>query len=373
MNNTIIKKKIVFITLSLEGGGAEKILSRLIINLHNEFNIVLVTFYNKGRYLEELLSLPGLEYHCINAEHGNTISFAFRLRKIIKKASPDKILSFLYYPNIVTYLSQLGLNTPLVLSERSNHRLYLTSSFKHKVWNWLLHKAYRKATSIITVSEESKAAIAYDFRVSEEKIHTIFNGLYFQLLDRLKNEPVTDFIFDMDLKYILAVGSINKAKNYTLLIESFSILHSKHENTRLIILGKGELENEINELIIRLNLRDIIYMAGYRDNPYKYMKLASCYVLSSSWEGFPNSLLEAMYLNGHVVSTNCPTGPSEIISANKDGLLCKMNNPEELATSLEKMCFDENFRNYVFENSRRKIAKFDEQIMVNEYRDLLLN
>ena len=366
-----MKRKIVFITLSLDGGGAEKILSRLVVNLHNEFDIVLVTFYRKGRYLEELLSLPGLEYHCLDAEHGNTLSFALRLRKIIKKASPDKILSFLYYPNIVTYLAQSGFNTPLVFSERSNHRLYLANSFKHKIWKWLLQRAYIKATSIITVSDGSRSAIASDFRVSDKKIHTIFNGLNFPLLDKLRNEQVTDFKTD-NLCYILAVGSINKAKNYPLLIESFSILHSRHERTRLIILGKGELEDEINELITQLNLHEAIYMAGYCDNPYKYMKFASCYVLSSSWEGFPNSLLEAMYINGHVVSTNCPTGPSEIISHNEDGLLCEMNNREELASAMEKMCFDENFRKYVFENSRRKIAKFDERIMVQEYRHLLL-
>ena len=234
-----MKKKIVLITLSLEGGGAEKILSRLIVSLHDEFYIVLVTFYSNGRYLKELLSIPGLEYHCINAEHGNTLSFAIRLRRIIKKASPTKILSFLYYPNIVTYLSQIGCDTPLILSERSNHRLYLTISFKHKIWKWLLRKAYRKAESIITVSNASKASIISDFKVPHEKIHTIYNGLSFPLLDQMKKEPVTDFEFRKDVDYIIALGSLTKAKNYPLLIKSFSILNSKNKNTRLIILEKG--------------------------------------------------------------------------------------------------------------------------------------
>ena len=366
-----MKKKIVLVTLSLDGGGTEKILSRLISNLYNEFDIVLVTFYRKGRYLEELLTLPGLDYHCINAEHGNTLSFAMRLRRIIKAVSPGKVISFLYYPNIVTYLSLIGFSIPFIPSERSNHRLYLTSSFKHKVWRWLLNKAYGRASSIITVSNESKTAIMSDFHVPDEKIHTIFNGLSFPLLDRLKVEPVVDFDFKKGINYILAVGSLTKAKNYPLLIESFSVLYSKHKQTMLIIIGKGELENEINELITRLKLNELIHLTGYCDNPYKYMKFASCYVLSSSWEGFPNSLLEAMYINGHVVSTNCPTGPSEIISHNEDGLLCEMNNKEELAAAMEKMCFDEDFRNYVFENSRKKIGKFDEQIMVREYQTLL--
>ena len=367
-----MKKKIVFITLSLEGGGAEKILSRLIVNFHDEFDIVLITFYHRGRYLKELLSVPGLEYHCINAEHGNTFSFAIRLRRLLKKISPAKVVSFLYYPNIVTYLSQLGLNVPLIFSERSNHRLYLTGSFKHKVWKWLLRKAYGKAKSVITVSNESKAAIISDFRIPGEKLYTIYNGLSFPLLDKMKEEPVTDFEFPKEFDYIIAVGSLNKAKNYPLLIKSFAVLNSKYKSKQLIILGKGELENELNNLIAKLNLRDVVHLIGYRNNPYAYLKHASCYVLSSSWEGFPNSLLEAMYINGHVISTNCPTGPSEIILNNVDGLLCEMDNPEELANSIEKMCFDENFRKYVFENSRKKIAKFDESTMISEYRKLFL-
>ena len=365
-----MKKKIVLVTLSLGGGGAEKILSRLILNLHNDFDIVLVTFYRKGRYLEELVSLPGLEYHCLNAENGNTLSFAIRLRKIIKIASPDKVLSFLYYPNIVTYLCMTGTDIPLILSERSNHRLYLTNSFKHRVWKWLLGKAYLKATSIITVSNESKTTIVSDFNVTAEKICTIYNGISFPLLDRLKAEPIDDFTFRKDTKYVIAVGNFSPAKNYLLLLESFNLFHSRYKSTSLIILGTGELENEIRNRIILLGLSDAIHLLGYCQNPYKYLAAATCYVLSSQWEGFPNSLLEAMYINGHVISTNCPTGPSEIISHNEDGILGRLNNPEDLAVAMERLCFDEEVRNYIFKNSRIKIAKFDEKIMIDKYREI---
>jgi glycosyltransferase involved in cell wall biosynthesis len=365
-----MKEKIVLVTLSLGGGGAEKILSRLILNLHNDFDIVLVTFYRKGRYLEEILSLPGLEYHCLNAENGNTLSFAIRLRRIIKMASPGKVLSFLYYPNIVTYLSLTGIDIPLILSERSNHRLYLTTTFKHRVWKWLLNKAYRRASSIITVSNESKTTVVNDFKVAPEKIRTIYNGISFPLLDRLKAEPIDDFTFRKDIKYVIAVGNFSQAKNYLLLIESFSLFHSKHKSTSLTILGTGELENEIRKRIISLGLSDVIHLLGYCQNPYKYLAAATCYVLSSQWEGFPNSLLEAMYINGHVISTDCPTGPSEIISNNEDGILCRLNNPEDMAVAMERLCFDEEVRKYIFKNSRIKIAKFDEKIMIDKYREI---
>lgn len=367
-----MKKKLVFITLSLEGGGAEKIITRLLFLLSGEFKIELVTFYKRGRYLNEVLSIPDLEYHCLNAETGNTISFALRLRKIILNASPHKVISFLYYPNIVTYLALVRLNIPYILSERSNHRLYFTGSVKHKIWKVLLKKAYFKASAIISISNENKTAISSDFNVPVEKIFTVYNGLSFSDLDRLKEEPVTDLEFKKDNYYIVAVGNLTRAKNYPLLIESFSILHSKNTRTRLIILGQGEMGNRIRALINKLNLQDAVLLKGYTVNPYSYLRNASCYVLSSDWEGFPNSLLEAMYVCGHVVSTDCPTGPSEIISNNEDGLLCRMNDPKELSSAMERMCFDNDFRNYVYENSRRKIAKFDEQIMVKEYRTLFL-
>ncbi len=364
--------KLLIIAQHLEGGGAEKILYRLILNLHNEIDISLVTLYERGRYLPEIREMEGVEYDCIHAELGNTFTFALRLRKILKDKKPDKVLSFLYYQNILTSLALTGLDILFIPSERSNHRIYLSTSLKHRVWKWLLGKAYRRASAIITVSNESKAAMISDFKLPGEKIHTIYNGISFSLIDRLKEETVTEFDFESDIVHIVAVGSLNKAKNYPLLITSFSILHFHHKNTKLVILGSGEMEDQIKELIVQSGLSDAVYLMGYCSNPYKYLKHASCYVLSSKWEGFPNSLLEAMYITGHVISTNCPTGPSEIISHELDGLLCEMDNPEELTKAMEKMCFDADFRKIVFQNSREKISRFDEKIMINKYRDLLL-
>jgi glycosyltransferase involved in cell wall biosynthesis len=228
------------------------------------------------------------------------------------------------------------------------------------------------ASSVITVSSESGKTIASDFNIPGNKVHTIYNGLSFPLLDELKSEKVTEFSFRPDVKYILAVGSINRAKNYGLLLESFSIVYSRHKNVQLIILGKGDLEDEVRSHADSIDLKDVVHLQGYNSNPYKFMSAASCYALSSRWEGFPNSLLEAMYVNGHVVSTDCPTGPSEIISNNVDGILCSADNAEELAEALEKMCFDDDFRRKVFENSRKGILKFDETIMINRYKELIL-
>lgn len=367
-----MKNKIVFITLSLEGGGAEKVLTQIIHNLYNDFDIVLITFYNRGRYLPEILANPCVVYQCINAETGNTLSFATRIRRIIKRENPSKVISFLYYPNIVTYLSLLFSDIPFIVSERSNHRLYLTNSFKHKIWKFLLKRAYARASSVVSVSAGLAKSIATDFKLPTDKIVTIYNGLSFPHLNKMKDEAVTEFRFRNNISYILAVGSLNKAKNYELLITSFDILRRRNNMVELLILGKGEMEKEVRNQIGSLDLDDVIHLPGYCQNPYKFMAAARCYVLSSRWEGFPNSLLEAMYINGHVVSTDCPTGPSEIITNGEDGILCEPGNPDDLALALEKMCFDDDFRSKVYENSRKTILKFDENIMVSRYKELFL-
>jgi GalNAc-alpha-(1->4)-GalNAc-alpha-(1->3)-diNAcBac-PP-undecaprenol alpha-1,4-N-acetyl-D-galactosaminyltransferase len=366
------KFRLLIVAQHLEGGGAERILSRLILNIYMEMDITLVTLYDRGRYLEQVKLLNGIEYKCIHAERGNTLNFVRRLRKIVSDNKPDKVLSFLYFQNILTYLALKGMNIPFILSERSNHRLYFTNSLKHRIWKLLLKNAYRRAQNIITVSGESKSAIISDFKPATDKVHVIYNGLSYSQLDKLKEEPVTEFEFRADENYIIAVGSLSKAKNYPLLISGYSILHSRHKNTELIVIGKGEMECAIREIVAQKGLDSVVHFMGYCTNPYKYLNKASCYVLSSSWEGFPNSLLEAMYINGHVISTDCPTGPAEIITHNFDGLLCEPDNPEELANAMGKMCFDEDFRKKVFENSRIKIATFDEEKMIREYRDIIL-
>ena len=365
------KKNIAIVTLSFDGGGAEKILLRIVKNLANELNFHIITFYDKGIYLDEIKTLSHVKYTCIHAEKGNTLSFAWRIRKVFASTRPDRVLSFLYYPNIVTFLALSGSGILHFPSERSNHQKYLTKSFKHKIWKWLLKRTYNKAFKIITVSENSKKLIQEDFNVLPTKLINIYNGISFPMLDTLKAEPISDFRFDQDTKYIISVGNLYPVKNYPLLIESFDLVHSKFPNTRLLIIGKGDQEKVLRDIVLSKNLTNSVFLLGFMKNPHAFVSKASCYVLSSNFEGFPNSLLEAMYVNGHVISTDCPTGPSEIISTMKDGILCPLTNSQALADAMEKMCFDENFREFVYINSRKKIIQFDETIMISNYLNLL--
>jgi len=365
-----MKKKIAFITLSFDAGGAEKIFSRLISNLYNEYELVIIAFYARGVHFDTIRNLP-VKIFSLYAEQGNTINFIIRLRKILKKEKPLAIFSFLYYPNLVTFLAKLGLPIYHFPSERSNHRVYLTNSIKHKIWKILIKLSYGQSKKVIALSNVMKRFIAKDFEIQPDRISVIYNGINFNELEELASQPVNDFIFSSENKTIVAVGRHTEAKNYPLLIKAFQLLNNKHKNTQLIILGSGELQGQTKALVEELNLNQHIHLMGFRSNPHAYVSKADGYVLSSKWEGFPNALIEAMYINGHVVSTDCPTGPAEMITDKIDGLLCPNNDIAALAEALEKICFDQDLRNTVYKNSRITIQKFDEQTMIEHYKKLV--
>jgi len=363
------KKKIIFVTLSYAGGGAEKIFTRLLENLHENFNIISVTFTSDGIYYDKIKNLP-IKKYVLRKKINNTILYACRLRKIIKKEQPYKVISFLYYPNIIVFLASIFLKVNLILCERSNHRIYFKNTIKHKIWKFLLKQSYKKSQFVISVSNKIKQFITEDFKITEKKIKVIYNGINFDQLDKFSSIENKTF-FDDKIINIISVGRITEAKNYPLLINSFALLTKKYSNIHLHIVGDGELKNKIQDLIKEKQLEDKITLWGFVKNPYPLMKKADCFVLSSKWEGFPNVLLEALYLNGHIVSTDCDTGPAEIITHEYDGLLSPIDEPVKLAKNIERMIFDKSLREKVFNNSRFTIKKFDEKNMIENFKKIL--
>lgn len=363
-------RKLLFLILNLDGGGSEKIFTRLVSNLCHMHDIVVVTFYEQGIFLSEIKALP-VRYYSISANNDNTLRFARRLRKILRQERPEKVISFLYYPNIISFLALIGLRIKHIPSERSNHRMYLTRSIKHIIWKNMLRHAYQKSIKIVALTERIKNFIIEDFRISDKKIDVIHNGLNFDVIGKLADEEIPGTIFNTHNKNIVAVGRFTEAKNYPMLIEAFNILHEKHPETRLHIIGSGELQENIREYVKHKNLEKVINLPGFQKNPYSYIKRADCYVMSSKWEGFPNALAEAMFINGHVVSTDCPTGPADIITHEHDGLLSASDDAEKLSENLERMLYDDDLRHKLYNNSRISIQRFDEKNMIDKYRKII--
>ncbi len=366
-----MKKKILFTILNLGQGGAEKVFTTLVENLNNDFEISVVVFFNSGYYEERIRQLKNVNLFVINTKIPNTLAYALSFRKLIKQIRPDKIISFLWYPNIISYLANINLNIPHIPTEHSIHRIYLTNSIKGQIWRFLLKKTYKNANKIIPVSKQMKLIICEDFSIHKEKVMSIYNGIDFKKIKLLAKESITDFQFIPSCKYIIAVGRLCEPKNYHLLLKSFSHITKEDPNIHLIILGDGELKIQLTKQALNLGITETTHFLGFKSNPFKYLAKSDVYVLSSKWESFSLSLIEAMFANGHVVSTNCPTGPPEIITHNEDGLLVENNNEVELTKGLKQMLFNIELRDTVFINSKEKALSFDYQIMLKKYKSVL--
>jgi glycosyltransferase involved in cell wall biosynthesis len=365
-----MKQKVLLTTLNFKGGGAEKIFTSLIENLCNDFDLVVVTFSNEGRHADVIQKYP-VTYYNLSGSSNNTLLYILRLRKIIKQEKPLSILAFLYYPIIISFFARLGLKTDLIPSERSNYRLYLNKSLKHKLYYFILKRCYAGAKRVGVLTQHMKQQLISDFGVKENRISVIYNGINFNKLDNAYSPNEIKYTFRPDITTLIAVGRLTLQKNYPLLLKAFHSFCNKYENSELLILGDGDNEKELKQMAKNLGIDKKVFFLGYCNNPVPYLKHSRCYILSSNWEGFPNALIEAMYANGHVISTDCPTGPSEIITHNVDGILCPIDNAETLAQAMGKMSFDEPFRQMVYKNSRSKVMAFSEQQMIEAYRNLL--
>jgi glycosyltransferase involved in cell wall biosynthesis len=133
--------------------------------------------------------------------------------------------------------------------------------------------------------------------------------------------------------HILSVGSLTPQKNYHLLIKAFSKI-SKKLNAKLVILGEGKLRPSLQSLILELGLKDKVLLAGFADNPYPWYLTADVYVLSSDWEGLPTVLIEALESGLPIVSTDCESGPKEILENGRYGKLVPMNDINAMSDAI---------------------------------------
>ncbi len=212
---------LVFFTNNLGSGGAEKVMLTLVNYFCRIHKVTVVTIDSGGYYYEMLRDLP-IEYHHIKKGKGNTLSYILSFNKILRQSQTDIVFSFLWFPNIINAFANLFSNRKVILSERSNHRIYLSETFKKRfIWKNLLRLAYFRANKIVPNSSRMANYIQQDFNCKLKKIRFIHNGIDFEELERLQSEPVDDYVFDSHYKYIAAVGRLFTPKNYFYLLEVF--------------------------------------------------------------------------------------------------------------------------------------------------------
>jgi len=351
--------KILFITSSLSSGGAERVLSTLANHWSKKgwnIDVFILSTEKKFYPLNDNIKL----YHSKKHYDNSILNYTRQLldiRKTIQKVQPTIIISFLDLMNISTLIASIGIQIPILISERNNF-----DTLKGKHWRILRRLSYPFSSGMVVQS-------SYDFKQYD----------YVKSKQIIANPLDEKLLLDVSLKdkekYIIAVGSLTHQKGFDMLIEALANIEMKE--WKCLILGEGEERDNLNAQIHQHQLENHVQLMGEKKEIFNYYKKASIFVLSSRYEGFPNVLNEAMAHGCTAVAFNCKTGPSEMISHEENGLIADAENIQDLTLNINKAMKNPTLRETIFynaiknreKNSLTKIAHQWEEYL-NEIKEL---
>lgn len=248
---------------------------------------------------------------------------------------------------------RLGTNLSTALKDKSGLRRWLRFGTSRML--------YPMADRIVAVSRGVAEDVARFSRLPADRIRVIPNPVLWPGIQEAAREPVEHPWLDGECHPVLvAAGRLTPQKDFSTLIRALARIR-EHRKVRLIILGEGRQRVELEALIRHLGLEGAVDMPGFVSNPYRFIGRADAFVLSSAWEGSPNVLTEALSLGVPVVSTNCPSGPGEILQEGAIAPLAEVGDHEDLARATFQVLDEpppaEQLRNAVVDYSAEKSAK----------------
>jgi glycosyltransferase involved in cell wall biosynthesis len=328
-------KQLALFSPSLRAGGAEQVMVTLANGLAERgVRVTLLLARCEGPFLTQVD--PAVRVVDLNAKKVSGSIFA--LARYLRRECPAALLSFQTHANLIAIAARSLARVPvrLVVSERSS----LTGSgaqtmgFKNRVVRLLSRAGYRKADAISVVAEAMVDEVTRLARLPAGRVVCIPNPIITPAMPKLADEP-TDHPFARrpGPPLIVSAGRLAPEKDFPTLLRAFAILRRQLE-AKLLILGEGSSRSVLEALVRELELENDVDLPGFRPNPFPYLKSASLYVLSSKFEGLPGSLIQAMAVGTPVVSTDCRTGPAEILEGGRWGKLVPVGGTEALAAAM---------------------------------------
>lgn len=369
-----MKKKIAFYLPNLNNGGGQKVILNLMQGLeHEHFEVYLLLGSVQGEYLQHIPN----HVNVVNINARQQVFAIVNLAKRLKDIKPHILFSHGLGCNINVLLIKriCGFQTKIITIEHNKMDMFLEErrkfSFLRKrlfdLRYFLAGFLYRDIDAVIAVS----AAVAEDVRKYypiEAQLKVIYNPIIIDDIIRKSYEAIGDAFFcNKTEQIILAVGRLASEKRYDLLIEAFALVN-KEIKCKLVILGDGPEKNKLQKLIIDLGLCDSVYLAGYKANPYKYMRKSDVFVVSSNTEGFSLALLEAMACECNVIATRCG-GPEEILRDNLEKYLVSSNSRSQLSQKIIDILREPNFD----ERLLKRAQDFDIKKGLEQYLRIINN
>jgi glycosyltransferase involved in cell wall biosynthesis len=331
------RRRIAILLPNLAGGGVERV--RLLLAsefLEMGFAVDFVLVQRCGELLSEVPD--GCRVFDLHSARLRNVPWA--LRRYLARESPDALLAAMWP---LTALAGAALRmtkrpTRLVASEHIDlcHAREIISAERHLLrlaGPWL----YGRAANIVAVSKGVRESLKQAARIPSHRIEVIYNPI--RQPEGGETEPQDDELIrwwqSAKLK-LIAVGSLKPAKDYPTLLEAVELLR-RSIDARLLVLGEGPERENLTQLAERDGISQAVQLAGFRPCPQPYLRMADVFVLSSRWEGLANVITEALLCGCRVVSTDCPSGPAELLADGRYGRLVPVGDPPAMAQAISEI------------------------------------
>jgi len=359
--------KISLFIAGLGRGGAE----RVFVNLAKAFSekgyavdLVVGTFRDAA-YLE---NIPA-QIRLVDLQISRMALGGHKLIRYLRRERPAAVLATLNHSSCLAVLSKRlsGVRTRIVVRAPNilAPELLNLPLLKRCEMSAFIRYCYRRANHVVAVSHGVAGELTQMFGVPKEQISVISNPIISDgMLEKIA-EPLDHHWFNEgEPPVVLAVGRLTAQKSQETLIRAFARVRQRVK-ARLMILGEGEKRAELEALASQLGLAADFSLPGFQENPFSFMKRASLFVLPSAWEGLPGVLIQALACGCPVLSTDCPSGPREILQGGRLGQLVPVGGDEDMAEAMlqslreerRPVCNPDELRSFTIERSTREYIR----------------
>lgn len=374
MNQVKKKRRILFLFAHLHKGGMQRAVSNISLALPDNFEQYVGFFGTENPPFEyhailHNFNVPGSLELGLFAKIGNFFLRLYKLRRFVREQHFDVVVSFGEAANLLNVLS---FNSAYrVLSIRSAIGGYGDANFYSRVYRGLIRWVYPFSDAIVAVSVDLKKQIEKITR-GALPVYQIPNLYHLKRIRALSTEPLpTELSYLTKSRFMLNVGSLVSQKGQGLLIRAFANISNSFPDLQLVLIGRGPDKDNCVAEASQLGVSDRVVIIDFDSNPYRYMRLATVFVLPSLTEGFPNVLVEAMACDCPVVAFDCPTGPREILAVSEYGELVQNMTVEDLAERLNKLLSSTERLAFIKEQAAKRATHYDANHVVAEWVTIL--
>ena len=375
--------RIAILIPSLEKGGIERSISRIsngLLDLGWEVDLLIdKSSLEAESYFDQRINFIKLKAGHFDQNKNlffsllKNILLFIKIKTYLKRSNTKIILAAKNIPLGILLKLTKGNRLKIIIREAVNPTttLQLQRNLISRTILKLIKKlSYPYANRIIAISNGVKDSLVKDIGIDPTKIHVVYNPSADPNIIKFSKEIVPQEFLKSDIPTLISIGRLVPQKDYMTLLKAFNI-SSKKLKSRLVIIGEGQERSSIEKYVKDENMDNEIILLGYQSNPWKYLTNSDLFILSSKWEGFGNVIVEAMLLGIPVISSDCPSGPSEILEKGKLGDLFSVGDHNRLATLIEEKLNNIDQSRDKADLAKKASSLYSIEIISKQYDDIL--